>query len=259
MDDPIRKDHDWELFDRLSLRKSRNIINLNSGTAIRNLSETLDFLSHVCIFKIPIEVEGVFKQQGAGSTIQSNDIEHDSHLFSRNKWLFLRKTVLTSYVVQFRQDLCVSWEESARIGFFEERNERELDLVRQCGWYIMANSSEKLCLPQWNLISEISSKIGSGSWDPFLSSDRRAVAQNVLLNLWSLSGPDEKNGITSYGLVENDSDLVHGLLEVEGALVGSSRTEKDCSQFDNDRVTLLLRPEPRNPLDMMQKGSWFIP
>ncbi|MCD7448973.1 Protein Ycf2 A [Datura stramonium] len=29
--------------------------------------------------------------------------------------------------------------------------------------------------------------------------------------------PDEKNGITSYGLVENDSDLVHGPLEVEGA------------------------------------------
>ncbi|MCE5167299.1 Protein Ycf2, partial [Datura stramonium] len=86
-------------------------------------------------------------------------------------------------------------------------------------------------------------------------------------DLWSLSGPDgknritspdEKNGITSYGLVENDSDLVHGLLEVEGALVGSSRAEKDCSQFDNDRVTLLLRPKPRNPLDMMQKGSWSI-
>uniref|UniRef100_K4BT94 Uncharacterized protein n=1 Tax=Solanum lycopersicum TaxID=4081 RepID=K4BT94_SOLLC len=34
--------------------------------------------------------------------------------------------------------------------------------------------------------------------------------------LWSLSVPDEKNEITSYGLVENDSDLVHGLLEVEG-------------------------------------------
>ncbi|PRQ47663.1 hypothetical protein RchiOBHm_Chr2g0102151 [Rosa chinensis] len=56
---------------------------------------------------------------------------------------------------------------------------------------------------------------------------------------------------------ENDSDLVHGLLEVEveGSLVGSSKTEKDCSKFDNDRVTLLLRPEPRNPLDMMQNGS----
>nr|YP_009680249.1 Ycf2 [Antirhea chinensis]YP_009680264.1 Ycf2 [Antirhea chinensis]QDG01323.1 Ycf2 [Antirhea chinensis]QDG01338.1 Ycf2 [Antirhea chinensis] len=83
-------------------------------------------------------------------------------------------------------------------------------------------------------------------------------AGSVAQDLWSLPGPDEKNGITSYGLVENDSDLIHGLLEVEGALVGSSRTEKDCSQFDNDRVTLLLRPEPRNPLDMMQSGSCSI-
>nr|WOC30663.1 Ycf2 [Mesembryanthemum crystallinum]WOC30667.1 Ycf2 [Mesembryanthemum crystallinum] len=83
-------------------------------------------------------------------------------------------------------------------------------------------------------------------------------AGSVAQDLWSLPGPDEKNGITSYGLVENDSDLVHGLLEVEGALVGSSRTEKDCSQFDNDRVTLLLRPELRNPLDMMQNGSCSI-
>nr|YP_009566782.1 hypothetical protein RF2 [Potentilla hebiichigo]YP_009566799.1 hypothetical protein RF2 [Potentilla hebiichigo]QBB73260.1 hypothetical protein RF2 [Potentilla hebiichigo]QBB73261.1 hypothetical protein RF2 [Potentilla hebiichigo]QDH12224.1 hypothetical protein RF2 [Potentilla hebiichigo]QDH12225.1 hypothetical protein RF2 [Potentilla hebiichigo] len=83
-------------------------------------------------------------------------------------------------------------------------------------------------------------------------------AGSVAQDLWSLPGPDEKNGITSYGLVENDSDLVHGLLEVEGAPVESSRTEKDCSQFDNDRVTLLLRPEPRNPLDMMQNGSCSI-
>nr|YP_010531397.1 Ycf2 [Coluria longifolia]YP_010531415.1 Ycf2 [Coluria longifolia]ARD00332.1 hypothetical protein RF2 [Geum elatum]UXX17656.1 Ycf2 [Coluria longifolia]UXX17674.1 Ycf2 [Coluria longifolia] len=83
-------------------------------------------------------------------------------------------------------------------------------------------------------------------------------AGSVAQDLWSLPGPDEKNGITSYGLVENDSDLVHGLLEVEGAPVGSSRTEKDCSQFDNDRVTLLLRPEPRNPLDLMQNGSCSI-
>jgi len=54
-------------------------------------------------------------------------------------------------------------------------------------------------------------------------------AESVAQDLWSLPGPDEKNGITSYGLVENNSDLVHVLLEVEGALVGSSRTEKDYS------------------------------
>nr|YP_009526164.1 Ycf2 [Dianthus caryophyllus]YP_010938532.1 Ycf2 [Dianthus cincinnatus]YP_010938550.1 Ycf2 [Dianthus cincinnatus]YP_010938700.1 Ycf2 [Dianthus barbatus]YP_010938718.1 Ycf2 [Dianthus barbatus]QYF08531.1 Ycf2 [Dianthus fruticosus subsp. amorginus]QYF08782.1 Ycf2 [Dianthus fruticosus subsp. fruticosus]UFP05486.1 hypothetical protein RF2 [Dianthus chinensis]CUA65787.1 Ycf2 [Dianthus gratianopolitanus]CUA66543.1 Ycf2 [Dianthus moravicus] len=83
-------------------------------------------------------------------------------------------------------------------------------------------------------------------------------AGSVAQDLWSLLGPDEKNGITSYGLVENDSDLVPGLLKVEGARVGSSRTEKDCSQFDNDRVTLFLRPELRNPLDMMQNGSCSI-
>nr|YP_010285111.1 hypothetical chloroplast RF21 [Silene melanantha]YP_010285128.1 hypothetical chloroplast RF21 [Silene melanantha]UKQ57610.1 hypothetical chloroplast RF21 [Silene melanantha]UKQ57611.1 hypothetical chloroplast RF21 [Silene melanantha]UKQ57692.1 hypothetical protein RF2 [Silene melanantha]UKQ57693.1 hypothetical protein RF2 [Silene melanantha]UKQ57774.1 hypothetical chloroplast RF21 [Silene melanantha] len=83
-------------------------------------------------------------------------------------------------------------------------------------------------------------------------------AGSVAQDLWSLPGPDGKKGITSYGLVENDSNLVHGLLKVEGALVGSSRTEKDCSQFDNDRVTLFLRPELRNPLDMMQNGSCSI-
>nr|QWL22226.1 hypothetical protein RF2 [Syndiclis marlipoensis]QWL22243.1 hypothetical protein RF2 [Syndiclis marlipoensis] len=83
-------------------------------------------------------------------------------------------------------------------------------------------------------------------------------AGSVAQDLWSPPGPDEKNGITSYEFVENDSDLVHGLLEVEGALLGSSRTEKDCSQFDNDRVTLLLRSEPRNQLDMIQNGSCSI-
>ena len=31
------------------------------------------------------EVDGFFKQQVAVSTIQSNDIEHDSYLFLRNK------------------------------------------------------------------------------------------------------------------------------------------------------------------------------
>nr|QGQ56466.1 conserved hypothetical protein ycf2 [Cheirostylis chinensis]QGQ56482.1 conserved hypothetical protein ycf2 [Cheirostylis chinensis] len=93
-------------------------------------------------------------------------------------------------------------------------------------------------------------------------------AGSVAQDFWSSSRPNEKNWITSYGFVENDSDLVHGLLlllllevvEVEGALVpaGSSRTEKDCSQFDKNRVTLLLRSEPRNQLDMMQKGSCSI-
>uniref|UniRef100_A0A1Y3BUL4 Ycf2 n=1 Tax=Helianthus annuus TaxID=4232 RepID=A0A1Y3BUL4_HELAN len=66
-------------------------------------------------------------------------------------------------------------------------------------------------------------------------------AGSVTQDLWSLPGPDEK-----MGSLLMDSGRRSG---------GSSRT---CSQFDKDRVTLLLRPEPRNPLDMMQKGSCSI-
>jgi len=83
-------------------------------------------------------------------------------------------------------------------------------------------------------------------------------AGSVAQDLWSLSESDEKNGITSYRLVENDSHLVHDLLKVEGALVGSLRTEKNGSHFDNDRVILFLRSELKNPLDRMQKGSCYI-
>ncbi|KAK4849052.1 hypothetical protein QYF36_020274 [Acer negundo] len=68
-------------------------------------------------------------------------------------------------------------------------------------------------------------------------------AGSVAQDLWSIPGPDEKNGITSSGLVKNDPDLVHGLLEVEGALIGSSQTEKDCSRFDNDRRFLYEKYE----------------
>ena len=59
-------------------------------------------------------------------------------------------------------------------------------------------------------------------------------------------------------LVDNDSDLVHGLLEVEDALLGSSRIEKECNRFDNEQVTFLLRPEHRNPLDMIRNRSCSI-
>ncbi|TYJ04299.1 hypothetical protein E1A91_A12G082600v1 [Gossypium mustelinum] len=87
MDDSIRKDHDWELFDCLSPSKRRNIINLNSGQLFEILvKDWIFYLMFAFREKIPIEVEGFFKQQGAGSTIQSNDIEHVSHLFSRGNW-----------------------------------------------------------------------------------------------------------------------------------------------------------------------------
>ncbi|TMW87399.1 hypothetical protein EJD97_020007 [Solanum chilense] len=103
MDDPIRKDHDWELFDRLSLRKSRNRINLNSGPLFEILvKHWISYLMSAFREKIPIEVEGFFKQQGAGSTIQSNDIEHVSHLFSRNKWAISLQNCAQFHMWQFR-------------------------------------------------------------------------------------------------------------------------------------------------------------
>ncbi|KAI3853934.1 hypothetical protein MKX03_024160 [Papaver bracteatum] len=86
-DDSIRKDHDWELFNRLYLRKKRNIINLNSGQLFEILvKHWICYIMSAFREKISIEVEGFFKQQGAESTIQSNEIEHVSHLFSRNNW-----------------------------------------------------------------------------------------------------------------------------------------------------------------------------
>ena len=120
-DDPIRKDHDWELFDRLSLRKRQNRINLNSGPLFEILvKHWICYLMSAFREKIPIEVEGFFKQQGAGSTIQSNDIEHVSHLFSRNKSAISLQNCAQFHMWQFRQDLFVSWG----------KNPPESDLLR---------------------------------------------------------------------------------------------------------------------------------
>jgi hypothetical protein len=44
---------------------------------------------------------------------------------------------------------------------------------------------------------------------------------SVVEDIWSLPVPNEKNGNTSHGLVENNSDPVHSVLEVEDILVGS--------------------------------------
>ncbi|KAL4010042.1 hypothetical protein IC575_030519 [Cucumis melo] len=71
----------------------------------------------------------------------------------------------------------------------------------------------------------------------------RAVAQNVLLSNCSI------DPISIYMKKKSCN---------EGRSVGILTDRKDCSRFDNDRVTLLLRPEPRNPLDMIQNGSCSI-
>nr|YP_010392096.1 hypothetical protein RF2 [Cyananthus lobatus]YP_010392119.1 hypothetical protein RF2 [Cyananthus lobatus]UPX07705.1 hypothetical protein RF2 [Cyananthus lobatus]UPX07728.1 hypothetical protein RF2 [Cyananthus lobatus] len=81
-------------------------------------------------------------------------------------------------------------------------------------------------------------------------------AGSVAQDLWSRPGPDENNGIASGRLVENNSDLVHGLLEIESVLAGISPREKDCSQFDKDPVR--FRPQPRNPSARMHRAFGSI-
>ncbi|KAK9001258.1 hypothetical protein V6N11_083046 [Hibiscus sabdariffa] len=126
MDDSIRKDHDWELFDRLSPSKRRNIINLNSGQLFEILvKDWICYLMFAFREKIPIEVEGFFKQQGAGSTIQSNDIEHVSHLFSRGKWAISLQNCAQFHMWQFPQDLFVSWGKNPHKSDFLRNISRE--------------------------------------------------------------------------------------------------------------------------------------
>ena len=126
IDDPIRKDHDWELFDRLSPSKRRNIINLNSGQLFEILvKDWIGYLIFAFREKIPIEVEGFFKQQVAGSTIQSNDIEHVSYLFSRNKWAISLQNCAQFHMWQFRQDLFFSWGKNPHESDFLRKISRE--------------------------------------------------------------------------------------------------------------------------------------
>ncbi|KAL7601780.1 hypothetical protein Lser_V15G21839 [Lactuca serriola] len=120
-DDLIRKEHDWELFDRISLRKRQNRINLNSGPLFKILvKHWICYLMSTFREKIPIEVEGFFKHQGDGSTIKSNDIEHVSHIFFRKKLAISLQNCAQFHMWQFRQDLLVSWG----------KNPPESDLLR---------------------------------------------------------------------------------------------------------------------------------
>ncbi|KAF4355418.1 hypothetical protein F8388_001049, partial [Cannabis sativa] len=103
MDDPIRKDRDWELFDRLSPRKRRNIINLNSAQLFEILvKDWICYLMFAFREKIPIEAKGFFKQQGA-----------------RNKWAISLQNCAQFHMWQFRQDLFFSWG----------KNSHELDFL----------------------------------------------------------------------------------------------------------------------------------
>ncbi|KAI3668792.1 hypothetical protein L1987_88191 [Smallanthus sonchifolius] len=125
----------------------------------------------------------------------------------------------------------------------EKRKKRSLYI----SWRIL---QKKFCLPQWNLISEIST-LTNEALSISITQKKSIIDTNTIRSalhrqiwdlrsqlfcrigpqdLWSLPGPDEKNGITPYGLVENDSGLVRGLLEVEGAL--RFLYEKDESEFE---------------------------
>ena len=109
------------MFDRLSPRKKRNIIDLNSGQLFEILGKDLIcYLMSAFREKRPIEGEVFFKQQGAEATIQSNDIEHVSHLFSRNNWGISLQNCAQFHMWQFRQDLFVSWG----------KNQHESDFLR---------------------------------------------------------------------------------------------------------------------------------
>ncbi|EYU18553.1 hypothetical protein MIMGU_mgv1a021606mg, partial [Erythranthe guttata] len=74
---------------------------------------------------IPIEVEGFFKQQRAGSTIQSNDIKPVSHLFSRNNGAISLQNCAQFHMWQFCQDLFVSWEKNLHESDFLRNVSRE--------------------------------------------------------------------------------------------------------------------------------------
>ncbi|KAF1877068.1 hypothetical protein Lal_00033622 [Lupinus albus] len=103
-------DHDWELFHSLSPRKRRNIINLNSGQLFKIfVKDWIYYLMFAFREKIPIEVEDFFKQEGVGSTIQSDDVEHVSHLILRNKRAISLQNCAQFHMWQFLQDIFVSW------------------------------------------------------------------------------------------------------------------------------------------------------
>lgn len=98
------------MFDRLSLRKRQNRINLNSGPLFEILvKHWICYLMSAFREKITNRSGGFFQTTRGWSTIQSNDIEHVSHLFSRNKWAISLQNCARFHMWQFRQDLFVSW------------------------------------------------------------------------------------------------------------------------------------------------------
>nr|YP_009435799.1 hypothetical chloroplast RF2 [Monopsis alba]YP_009435822.1 hypothetical chloroplast RF2 [Monopsis alba]ATG25800.1 hypothetical chloroplast RF2 [Monopsis alba]ATG25825.1 hypothetical chloroplast RF2 [Monopsis alba] len=65
----------------------------------------------------------------------------------------------------------------------------------------------------------------------------KCSAGSVAQELWAPPEQNENNRIAYGRLVEDDFDLLHGLLEIEGILEGFSPTEKDCSQTEKEGVS----------------------
>ncbi|KAL8232036.1 hypothetical protein R6Q57_001814 [Mikania cordata] len=105
-DDPIRKDHDWEFFDRLSLRKRQNRINWNSRPLFEILvKHWICYLMSAFREKIPIEVEDLFVSWGKNPDFLRN-VSRENLIWLDNVWLvnkdrFFRKVWNVSSYIQY--------------------------------------------------------------------------------------------------------------------------------------------------------------
>nr|YP_009747955.1 Ycf2 protein [Chamaegastrodia shikokiana]YP_009747963.1 Ycf2 protein [Chamaegastrodia shikokiana]QII89635.1 Ycf2 protein [Chamaegastrodia shikokiana]QII89643.1 Ycf2 protein [Chamaegastrodia shikokiana] len=197
-DDPIRKDHDWELFDRLSPRKKRNIINLNSGQLFEILGK--DFICYLMSAfreKIPIQGESFFKQQGAGATMQSNDIEHVSHLFSRNKWGISLQNFTQFHMWQFRQDLFVSWGKNQHESSFLRNVSRENWIWLDNVWLV---NKDRFFSKVRNVLSNIQ-----------YDSTRSIFVQVTDSSQWKGSSSDQSRD--PFDFVRNENSEYHTLID----------------------------------------------
>nr|YP_010501637.1 Ycf2 [Anoectochilus burmannicus]YP_010501654.1 Ycf2 [Anoectochilus burmannicus]UXB60345.1 Ycf2 [Anoectochilus burmannicus]UXB60346.1 Ycf2 [Anoectochilus burmannicus] len=197
-DDPIRKDHDWELFDRLSPRKKRNIINLNSGQLFEILGK--DFICYLMSAfreKIPIQGENLFKQQGAGATMQSNDIEHVSHLFSRNKWGISLQNFTQFHMWQFRQDLFVSWGKNQHESYFLRNVSRENWIWLDNVWLV---NKDRFFSKVRNVLSNIQ-----------YDSTRSIFVQVTDSSQWKGSSSDQSRD--PFDFVRNENSEYHTLID----------------------------------------------
>nr|QXO04503.1 Ycf2 [Herpysma longicaulis]QXO04520.1 Ycf2 [Herpysma longicaulis] len=197
-DDPIRKDHDWELFDRLSPRKKRNIINLNSGQLFEILGK--DFICYLMSAfreKRPIQGESFFKQQGAGATMQSNDIEHVSHLFSRNKWGISLQNFTQFHMWQFRQDLFVSWGKNQHESDFLRNVSRENWIWLDNVWLV---NKDRFFSKVRNILSNIQ-----------YDSTRSIFVQVTDSSQWKGSSSDQSRD--PFDFVRNENSEYHTLID----------------------------------------------